>query len=231
MMHLNFMSKAVKGSICILVIAVLANCGVGQSYTREALYPKMYSEKPVSILIMPPINQTNHVDAKEFFYSSMAQPLAERGYYVFSPYLSLDLMQQESANDAEQFIEGSMKPFRNVFNADAVLFTVIKKWSKAALANEINVEIEYILKSATTNETLFQRNADVKVDCSVIQNGGIIGILANTLMTAATDKIVAARKANHFILSDMPAGKYSPDYGIDGKMPASSSNINNYTVK
>ena len=66
-------------------------------------------KKPLTILIMPPINNTNHAEAKEYFYSSLAKPLCEKGYYVVSPFLSMDLLKQESAYDSEMFIGGSQK--------------------------------------------------------------------------------------------------------------------------
>lgn len=224
-----FIKKLQSFPLLILILTVLTGCGT--SLTREELYPKIYVEKPVSILIMPPINQTNHIDAKEYFYSSLMMPLAEKGYYIFSPYLSEELLQQESANDAEQFIDTSLKPFLNVFNTDAVLFTIIKKWDKSSILSTINVEAEYILKSAHTNEVLFQRNADIVVDCSVTQNAGLLGMVANALATAATDKIVGARKTNSFIVSDMPEGKYSPMYGVDKKQSTKPQNISGTTVR
>ena len=60
-----------KNYIAIVLMAlVLASCATS-SLTREARYPKMYAEKPASIVVMPPINRTTHVDAKDFFYTTM----------------------------------------------------------------------------------------------------------------------------------------------------------------
>ncbi len=42
-------------------------------------------------------------------------PLCEKGYYVCSPYLTMELLQQESAYDAEMFIEGTLAPFKTIF--------------------------------------------------------------------------------------------------------------------
>ncbi|MDO4790206.1 MAG: DUF799 family lipoprotein [Porphyromonas sp.] len=211
-------------SLLLFMAWFATSCSITTT-TRRTAYPKMYEEKPTSILIMPPINETNHVEAKEYFYSSLAQPLAERGYYVFSPFLSMELLQQESANDAELFLDGSMKPFLNVFGTDAVLFTRIKKWEKASLLSQMYVEVEYILKSAKTDEIIFQRSANVTVDLSVNSGNGLVDLVAGMISTAVTDKIIAARKANRFILADMPFGKYSPEFGKDGDTPAREKHI------
>ncbi|MCF0186451.1 MAG: DUF799 family lipoprotein, partial [Bacteroidaceae bacterium] len=97
----------------ICVMALLSSCA--HKITRAEQYPKMYEEKPVTILVMPPINNSTNADAKEFFYSSLAKPLSEKGYYVVSPFLTMDILKQESAYDSELFINGSLDTFRNFF--------------------------------------------------------------------------------------------------------------------
>ena len=88
-----------KKNILLAVISLLlVSCS--QKITRDMQYPKMYEEKPVSIVIMPPINQTQHVEAKDYFYTTMFAPLCEKGYYVFSPLLTMELFQSESSYDS-----------------------------------------------------------------------------------------------------------------------------------
>ncbi len=55
---------------------------------------------------------------------------------------------------------------------------------------------------------MFDRSCDLYLDLSINSgSGGILGavvdLAASAITTAATDHIVAARKANYFILSDM----------------------------
>lgn len=179
----------------------------------------MYEEQPLTIAIMPPINQTTHVEAKDFFYTTMYMPLCEKGYYVYSPYLTMEMFQQESAYDAEMFLEGSLAPFRNVLNADAAMFTIIKDWRRSNIGGMLTVEIEYILRSTKTGETLYNRAGKIKVDTSVNSGvggwGALVDLVATAVNTALTDKVIAGRKCNAYVLSDLPAGKYSPIYGKD----------------
>lgn len=214
----------------LLFIALLASCGTPKN-TRLGLWEKMYQEQPRSILIMPPINNTEHVAAKEYFYSSIAAPLAERGYYVFSPYLTLELLQQESAADAEPFLEGSLAPFRRVLDADAALFTIIKRWDRNVVSSTIRVEVEYILRSTKTDAVLLRRNADIIVDTSVSTGYGILSSIANAIATATTSKIIGARRANGFMLRDIPSGKYAPDYGKDQKSIVLSEDVKGLKVR
>ena len=184
----------------------------------------MYEEKPVTIAIMPPINQTTHAEAKDYFYTTMYLPLCEKGYYVYSPYLTMEMFQQESAYDAENFLEADLSAFRNVLGADAAMFTIIKSWKRSNLGGNLTVDIEYILRSTKTGQTLYTREGKIKVDTSVNGGGGGLGaiasVIATAINTAATDKVVAGRKCNVFVLSDLPAGKYSELYEKDTNNPA-----------
>lgn len=214
-----------SSNILLLPIALLTLASCSPTITRSVQYPKMYEEKPTTILVMPPINNTTNADAKDYFYSSLAMPLNNKGYYVISPYMALNLLKQESAYDSELFVEGSLEPFKNVFGADAVLFTTINKWEKKAALSYINVDIKYTLKSAKTGEILWEREGDVKVSFSSGNNNSLLGMALDMLNTALTDHVVAARRCNNFIFQDLPEGKYSPQFGNDGNMPAGKPKV------
>ncbi len=203
------------------VAMTLASCGtVTKTLTLSEQYPAMYEEKPLSIAIMPPINQTTHAEAKDYFYTTMYMPLCEKGYYVYSPYLTMEMFQQESAYDAEMFLEGDLSQFRNVLGADAAMFTIIKSWKRSNIGGKISVNIEYILRSTKTGKTLYSREGDITLDTSIESNNGLLGILATVINTATTDKVFAGRKCNAYVLSDLPAGKYSPLFEKDASNPA-----------
>ena len=197
---------------------MVTSCGLMNSVTRESQYAKMYEEKPVTLLVMPPINNSANVEAKDLLYTSISRPLVEAGYYVISPLLAMDILKAGSAYDSENFFDAPLTAFGNYFGADAVVFSVIDKWAKKGMG--IQAKIRYVIKSAYTNEVLFDRSCDLYLDLSVNSgSGGTFGALANivasAINTAATDHIVAARKANYFILRDIPRGKYSPNYMLD----------------
>lgn len=216
-----------------LVAIVLASCTTTKTLIEQ--YPAMYDEKPLSIAVMPPINRTTHVEAKDYFYTTMYTPLCEKGYYVFSPYLTMEMFQQESAYDAERFLDADLTQFRNVLGADAVMFTIIKSWKRNNIGGTLSVDVEYVLRSTKTGQTLYSREGKVSVDTSVGNSGGgmfgsLIGMVATAVNTATTDKVVAGRKCNAFVLSDLPAGKYSPMFEKDSKLPAGKSVVS-ATVK
>ena len=210
---------------------MLSSCGImGDMVTRETQYAKMYEEKPVTLLVMPPINNSANVEAKDLLYTSISRPLIEAGYYVISPLLAMDILKAESAYDSENFLEAPLTGFKNFFGADAVVFSIIDTWAKKGLG--IQTKIRYVIKSAHTNEILFDRSCDLYLDLSVESDSkskstldALINLAASAINTATTDHIVAARKANYYILRDIPRGKYSPDYMQDKEIIAEDKDI------
>ena len=208
-----------------IVTMIMSSCAQQALITREAQYPLMYEERPLAIAIMPPINQTNHVEAKDFFYTTLYAPLCEKGYYVYSPMMTMEMFQTESAYDAERFLEADLSQFRNVLGADAAMFTIIKSWQRSQIGGSLTAGVEYILRSTKTGKTLYQREGRISVDTSIhTTGGGLFGALADiaatAINTAATDKVVAGRKCTVYVLSDMPEGKYGSHYDKDQKYPA-----------
>ena len=194
---------------------MVSSCGSINKMTRGTQYAAMYEDMPVTVLVMPPINNTSNVEAKDLLYTSISRPLAEAGYYVISPLLAMDILKAESAYDAELFIDKPLTRFKDYFGADAVVFSQIDAWTKIGFG--IETKIRYIIKSASSGEVLFDRSCDLYLDLQ--QNSGdssvfskLVDIAVSAIVTASTDHIVAARKANYYIFHDIPRGKYSPRY-------------------
>ena len=212
----------------IILCCMTASCGMISTVTRESQYAKMYEEKPITLLVMPPINNSTNVEAKDLLYTSISRPLVEAGYYVISPLLAMDVLKAESAYDSELFFDAPLTTFQNYFGADAVVFSVIDKWAKKGTG--IETKIRYVIKSAHTNEILFDRSCDLYLDLSVESDskgwlGALVDLAASAINTAVTDHINAARKANYYILRDIPRGKYSPDYLLDKDIIAEDKDV------
>lgn len=220
--------RVVKFLTFIVLCVIISSCGSSKGITKGEQYAQLYEEKPLTLLVMPPINNTTCVDAKEFLYTSISRPLAELGYYVISPHLAMDVFKSESAYDAELFIDQNVGMFGQVFGADAVVFSIIDKWEKQGYG--IETDIKYVIKSTHSNEILFERSCkyflDLRVDSgnhSLI--GELVSITATMLNTALTDNIIAARKCNNLIFTDFPCGKYSSRYLQDMDDAAMSKDL------
>ena len=199
----------------VVVIVIFTSCNSVAPLKMSDAYKGIYSEQPLSILIMPPINKTTNVEAKEYFHSSLNVPLANAGYYVIPPFMSIEMLKRESAYDAELFLNEPMTKFGDVFQADLALFTIIHKWAKSY--SIVKVDVEYILKSTKTNEVLYSRRGEVDFNTSISAGGGLLLDIALTAVnTAATKYIDVARITNLYTFKDLPKGKYSPIYRTDG---------------
>jgi len=203
----------------VLVVFLLSGCSTTQQIQKSVAYKGMYAEKPVSILLMPPINKSTAVDAKEYFHSTLSAPLADAGFYVIPTFLSMEILKKESAYDAELFLNAPLTKFGEVFGADAVLFTIIHQWDKTY--GMVYVEVEYILKSVKTNEILYTRKGQINYSTNVSSSeGGLVGFLISmaetAIETAKTKYIDVARIANSYTFRDLPTGKYSPVNPLEG---------------
>ena len=222
------MKKSVIFTVAVALAAFLfASCGT----TKNAAFPKMYEEDPVVMLVMPPINNSSAADAKDYFYTTMNVPVAEAGYYVLPPAMTMATLQRESAYDSEMFIDGDLKKFGSLFGADVAIFTIIKSWDKSLVGSKIVIEIEYIFKSTKTNEILYHRDAKITCDTSTgVSTNSLLGTLvvavADAIKTAASDYVPVAVKCNNAALTDLPAGKYNAKHGADGVEKAMSENVN-----
>ncbi|MBR6869448.1 MAG: DUF799 family lipoprotein [Bacteroidales bacterium] len=217
-----------RSVLLLLLVLMVSACGSTASLTRQSLYPGMYEERPVTLLVMPPINNTANVDAKELLYTSISRPLIEAGYYVIPPALAMDVLRQESAYDAELFLDRPLRQFHDFFGADAVVFSVIEDWAKQGIG--IRTKIRYFIRSTKTDRILFDRTCDLFLDLTPESgNTGVLGALvdlaAAALTTALTDHIEAARKANYYIFRDLPSGKYDDLYLKDQDFQAEPSNV------
>ena len=75
--HYNRLAFSIASLLSLLLL--LSSCGVTANYGKKGeVYKELYAHKPLSILVMPPINKTNKVEAKEAVYASLFHPLVER---------------------------------------------------------------------------------------------------------------------------------------------------------
>ena len=208
----------------ILVVPLLSACAPKMS-TKLAEFPLTYEERPASILILPPMNESTAADAKEYYSTTIQEPLAFTGYYTFPYPITSEILKMEGIYDTELLVNLPLSKFKEYFGADAVLFTTIKKWnlSYLVLASTLTVSIDCKLKSTTSNQILWKYTGTVVVDLSGGNTGGgFAGLIAKAIVTAVqsavADYVPYARQANYRALSSMPYGKYHPQHNKDQKV-------------
>ena len=211
-----------KNKIIILILSliIINGCAI---ITKGEAFPKMYKEKPVSILVLPPINESTAADAKEYYSTTIAEPLSFAGYYVFPIEIVNEVLKQEGIYDTELIVDLDASKFKEYFGADAVLFTKIIAWNTSyyVVGGNVKVHIAFDLVSTKTGETLWSYNDKLTVDTTADDNelGGAAGLLlqlaATAVQTAAQDYTPLAKKVNTTVLKTIPFGIYHTKHGTD----------------
>ena len=116
----------------------------------------------------------------------------------------------------------SMQPVGRLFGVDAVLFTTIHEWTKTTIAAQVQVTVEYTLRSAKTDAILFHRKGTVIYNPNTSSGSVLLNMLGDMLSAALTKEIELGRQCNEEAIGDMPAGGYSPVFGQDGNENAGS---------
>ncbi len=216
-----------KNKVCIkllilaCLITLLSSCAP-QMKTKGELFPLMYEETPLSILVLPPINESTAADAKEYYSTTVQEPLSFTGYYVLPYEVTAEILKMEGIYDTELLTDTPLVKFREYFGADAVLFTTIKKWdiTYLVLASNLTVSVDCLLKSTHSDQVLWKYNGTIVVDLSGGNSGGgIAGLIAKAVVaainTAVADYVPYARVANYRALSSVPYGKYHDNFNKD----------------
>ncbi len=216
-------------SICLLgsMLFLLSACGP-KYITKGEAFPQMYEYHPVSILVLPPINETTAADAKEYYSTTIAEPLTYSGYYIYPLEVTSDILKGEGIYDAELLLDMPPQKFKEVFGADAVLYIKILKWDTSyyVIGGNVTVSVDFLLRSTETGEDLWKYDGIIVVDTSGDSGGapGLAGLLINVITTAiktaTTDYVPVAKRANTIALLSIPYGKYHPNYDKDRESKA-----------
>lgn len=206
--------------VTLLSASVLSGCVTPPKYvTKAEEFPGMYTEKPKSLLIMPPINLSTAADAKDYYATTIEIPMALQGFYIFPYQLTAEVLKQQGIYDSELVYDMPLGKFQEYFGADAVMFTKIQKWdtSYTVVASTLTVSIDAEIKSTKTSEVLWQYNGTVVVNLAGNNSGGgLAGLIANAIVTAintaAADYTTYAKQANGRFAWTIPAGPYHPKH-------------------
>lgn len=203
-----------KIGLIILLAGLMQGCIAPQHANLEVFN----AHQPRSIVVAPVVNESPEVTANSVFITSITQPLAERGYYVFPVYLTDMILRDLGLVEAGYIHQLPTERFYELFGADAVLLITIKDWSTKylGLVSSVAVSMEYILKDTKTGEVLWKNNQGY-----VQSSGGsdLISMAVSAAINALiTDYLPLARQANFLAFQPpkgLPAGPYHPQYQQD----------------
>ncbi|MFU8927223.1 DUF799 domain-containing protein [Acinetobacter puyangensis] len=171
-----------KKMLCstILLGIVLTGCATAPLTYDYSTYK---ANMPKSILVLPPINNTPDVKATYGYWTTVDQPVAEAGYYVF-PMSIVDKMLKENGvtngNDAQSIPTTKL---REVFGADAALYIKVTEYgTKYQLIQSVtSVAAEAKLVDLRTNQVLWEGKQSIAQPTNN-SGGNLIGMLASALI-------------------------------------------------
>ena len=205
-----------------IALLVLSGCAVNNKVAKGEVYPAMYREMPKTVLVLPAINHSTAADAPYLYSSTIAQPLANSGFYVLSTEVTQKFLDNEGLNTGDQLASVPPQKFGKIFGADAVLYVTIDKWDTNyyVLGGNVKVGISYKLRSTKTGEELWAYANELVMDTGGDSNGGgLLGaLIATAIKTSTQDYVPIARRVNYVALNTIPFGGYHNLHGKDSKL-------------
>jgi hypothetical protein len=223
-----FKTLSFKLMSVLSLVALLSACA---QPVKRADYTAFKNSHPRSILVLPPINETTDVGATYGVLSQMTLPLAESGYYVVPVAVMDETFKQNGLTNAAEIQGTSPAKLREIFGADAALYTKITKYGSVyqVLDSTTVVAASAKLVDLRTGDVLWQgvgRATGKELGNNVNVNAfGLVGMLvqaavkqiAHSLTDEAHD--VAALTSNRLLSAGPPNGllygPHSPKYGTD----------------
>ena len=208
-------------NIFYIVVAgyLISSCSGLPIQTKAEAYPAMYDDrKPLSVLVIPAINNSTAAEATDFFNVTITEPLSNVGYYTMPVEIVKDIFQKEGIVDSTMIKGLPTSIFKKNFGADAVLFVTINKWDKQyiVLAGSVSVSMDYVMLSTETSEVIWSYSATQTIDTTAESSGFImLDILSTAITTATTDYVPIAKQVNYQAFTALPHGGYSDLHGLD----------------
>jgi hypothetical protein len=213
------MSMRAKLSLAgCLAALLLAGCTTVKPYD----YTNFRAHPPRSILVLPPLNESTAVEGTYGYLSTVTQPIAERGYYVFPVEVVDQFLKQNGMPTAGEMHQVPLNKVVDIMGADAVLFVTLKQYgSKYVVLNSVTtVQVEAKLVDTRTGTLLWEGTglAEQRANGS----GGLLQSLIAAAITQAinskTDRahqVSRLANAQLFYPNDtgLPYGPYSPQFG------------------
>jgi hypothetical protein len=182
-----------------------------------------------SVLIVPAISKAVDVKAPDYFLTTIAKPLAERGYYVFPVHTVKRVLEEDGLADANMVHDADPTRLGELFGADGILYCTIEVWEARyiVLNTQLAVTFKLEMKSGVTGEPLWWNHVQVVYNTNQGGGGGLGGLIAQAIVAAIAradpNYIPWARQANNLAIKDLrnglPPGPYFDEFANPNKYP------------
>jgi len=190
---------------------LLTGCAAPQ---KDIDYTAFRQSKPRSILVLPPLNNSPDMRATYSFLSTVTQPLAEAGYYVFPVALVDQTFRENGLLNPGEMHQAPPAKLREIFGADATLYITVTQYGPVyhVLSSEIRVTANAKLVDNRNGQLLWQGEATASDSEGGNNNsGGLVGALVVALVKQVISNVgdqghPVARNASKRLLEVKPNG-------------------------
>ena len=214
----------------LLILSAIFLLLTGCVATQPIDYSAYKQSNPKSILVLPPLNNTNNIDATYGVLSTLTAPIAEAGYYVFPVAVVDKTFKENGLQNAGEMHQLPLDKLQKIFGADSVLYITVEQYGSIyqIIQSNVVVTVKANLVDARTGVSLWKGESTAS---SAEQNnnngGGLVGILVMAVVNQMINSIgdsgyPIARIASNRLLSPHSGrgllyGPRSPLYGKEIK--------------
>ena len=208
------MQRFIAVTALSLLVGACAHVPVSKDYTA------FHRAAPRSVLVVPVINHSNEAQAGDLFLTTLAVPLAERGFYVFPTNMSKKLIEGDGMSDPGVVHTAPTPAIAKLFGADSVLYVEILDWRSKYVVTATNIDVKflYTLKSGKTGALLWQEERAFTYSTSAKSGNILADLVANAITSmiqnGKADYTPVAIQANAIAITPdgqgLPYGPYNP---------------------
>ena len=155
-------------------------------------YTLFHAHQPRTVLVLPPLDNSMEVDATYAYLSTVTEPLAEHGYYVFPVAVVDRLLRDNGLPGPGEMHQVPLTRLGEVFGADAVMYITLHDWGTAYRVIDSSTEVtaEASLVDVASGVEIW-RGKHTAAYSSSSGGGGIlemlVGALVNQVMSSVVD--------------------------------------------
>jgi hypothetical protein len=164
----------------------------GCAASQQAVdYTAFRSSRPRSILVLPPLNDSPDMRATYSFLSTVTQPLAEAGYYVFPVALVDQTFKENGMLNPGEMHQAPPAKLREIFGADATLYLTVTQYGPVyhIISSEIRVSAKASLVDNRNGQLLWQGEATASDSEGNNNSGGLVGALIAAVVKQVVSNI------------------------------------------
>jgi hypothetical protein len=170
------------------LLIVLGGCATLPAYN----YSNYRAHPPRSILVLPPLNESTAVEGTYSYLSTVTQPLAELGYYVFPVAVIDQYLKANGMPTAGEMQEIPLAKVAEIIGADAVLYIDLKQYGSKYQLVSTNAVVTVTAKLVDTRSAsvLWEGSATAQNNSNSNNSGGFLGqLLAAAIAQAISSKM------------------------------------------